>query len=84
MAFEYKVDYVEAEVTDKDVEKGVAWNKIVAQTETKLTSLNEDGWEFYRSEVIPFDVQKTNCFGSPTGEKSSRRLMIFIFRRDVV
>ena len=33
MNYEYKVDYIDAKVTDRDVDKGVAWSKITAQTE---------------------------------------------------
>ena len=81
MNYEYKVDYIDAKVTDRDVDKGIAWSKITAQTETKLTERNEQGWEFYRSELISTDIAKTNCFGSETGEKTSARVLIFIFRR---
>lgn len=83
MNYEYNVDYIEATVTDKDVKAGTAWSKITAQTETLLTDKNEQGWEFYRSEVITTEIKETNCFGKETGESWTRRVLIFIFRRQV-
>jgi len=83
MNYEYKVSYIDAEVTDTDVSKGVAWSKITAQTETRLTEMNEEGWEFYGSEVIAADIKETNCWGKETGESTSARVLIFIFRRPV-
>jgi hypothetical protein len=83
MSYEYKVNYIEAIVTDKDVSKGVAWSKLTAQTETKLTEMNELGWEFMRSEVIKVEIQKTGCFGSKSGESLNANVLIFVFRREV-
>jgi hypothetical protein len=83
MNYEYKVDYIEAIVTDSDVTKGVAWSKITAQTETKLTEWNESGWEFLRSEIINAEIQETSCFGNKTGKSQNRNVLIFVFRRDV-
>jgi len=83
MKYEYNVDYLEAEVTDKDVAAGGAWEKITAQTETLLTDKNEQGWEFYRSELISTEIKETSCFGRETGNSYTRRVLIFIFRRQV-
>ena len=81
--YEYKVDYLEAKVTDKDVKQGTAWPKIAAQSETKLTEWNEQGWEFFRSEAISTTVQETSCFGRPTGDVEHTNILIFVFRREV-
>lgn len=83
MKYEYKIDYIEAQVTDKDVKKGLAGQKTTAQVETKLTDWNEKGWEFFRSEVIHVEVKETNCFGKPTGESFTVNIVMFVFRREV-
>ncbi len=83
MNYEYNVDYIEAVVTDKDVRAGDAWSKITAQTETLLTDKNEEGWEFFRSEVIATEIKKTNCLGKETGESTIQRVLIFVFRKEV-
>src|SRR5262249_32267326 len=44
MKYEYKVDYLEASVTDRDVKRGDAWQKTSAQVEVKLTEYNKQGW----------------------------------------
>ena len=83
MKYEYKIDYLEATVTDKDVKKGIAGSKTTAQVETKLTEWNEKGWDYYRSDVLNVVVQMTNCFGKPTGESLTLNILMFVFRRDV-
>src|SRR5262249_29711341 len=81
--YEYKVDYLEASVTDRDVRKGDAWKKTTAQVEVKLTEWNKNGWEYYRSDVMHVDVKQTNCFGSQTGESVTVNILIMIFRKEV-
>lgn len=83
MRYEYKIDYIEAVVTDKDVAKGIAGQKITAQVETKLTEWGELGWDYYRSEVIRVEVKQTNCFGGTTGKSYVINLLMFIFRREI-
>jgi len=83
MRYEYKTDYIEATVTDKDVKKGIAGAKVTAQIETKLTEWGEQGFEFYRSDVVSVEVQETSCFGKPTGETINLSILIFIFRREI-
>ncbi len=83
MRHEYSIDYIEAKVTDTDVEKGIAGQKVTAQVETKLTEWGEKGWDYYRSEVIRVEVQKTNCFGSATGESFNVNILMFVFRREI-
>lgn len=81
--YQYKIDYIEAQVTDKDVKKGIAGSKTTAQVETKLTEWGEKGWEFFRSEVIHVDVKITNCFGKPTGESVTLNILMFVFRQEI-
>lgn len=83
MKYEYKIDYLEAVVTDKDVKKGIAGSKTTAQVETKLTEWNEKGWAYYRSDVLRVEVKMTNCFGKPTGESMTINILMFVFRREV-
>jgi hypothetical protein len=81
--YEYKVDYLEASVTDRDVRKGDAWKKTTGQVEVKLTEANKQGWEYYRSDVMHVDVKQTNCFGSQTGEAVAVNILILIFRKEI-
>jgi hypothetical protein len=83
MKHEFKIDYIEAVVTDKDVLKGIAGQKVTAQVETKLTEWGEQGWDYYRSEVIRIEVLQTNCFGGKTGKAHSLNLLMFVFRREI-
>jgi hypothetical protein len=81
--YEYKVDYLEASVTDRDVRRGDAWQKTSAQVEVKLTEANKQGWEYYRSDVMHVDVKKTNCFGSQTGESVTVNILILVYRKEI-
>ncbi len=83
MKYEYKIDYLEAIVTDKDARKGLIGPKTAAQVETKLTEWNEKGWEYYRSDVLRVEVKATSCFGKPTGESVTSNILMFVFRREV-
>ena len=83
MRYQYKIDYIEAKVTDKDVKQGIAGQKTTAQVETKLTEWGEKGWEFYRSEVVRVEVAQTNCFGSKTGESFTINIVMFVFRQEI-
>jgi hypothetical protein len=83
MKYEYKIDYIEANITDADVKKGVGGAKVTGQIEVKLGEWADQGYEFYRSEVIPLEVHKTGCFGNRTGESTRLRLLMFIFRKEI-
>ena len=83
VAWEYKVDYINAEVTDKDVKAGTAGSKVTGQAEIKLGEWAQKGFEFHRSEVISVEVHKTSCFGNKTGESVHINLVLFVFRREV-
>ena len=59
--YEYKCDFIDANVTDKDIRKGSAGSKVTGQVELKLSEWNERGWEFHRSEVIDVSIKDTGC-----------------------
>ena len=81
--YEYKIDYIEANITDADVKKGIGGAKVTGQVEAKLGEWADRGYEFYRSEVIPLEIHETGCFGKKTGETSSLRMLMFIFRKEI-
>ena len=81
--YEYQIDYIQPSVKDSEVMAGKAGGKITAQIELKFTEWGEKGFEFYSSEGIPFEVKKTNCFGTPTGEVYRLHLLVFLFRREI-
>ena len=83
MAWEYKIDYINAEVTDRDIKAGKAGQKVVSQAEIKLDEWAAQGFDFYRSEVIEVEVHQTGCFGKQTGSSTRLNLVLFIFRREV-
>jgi len=83
MQYEYKVDHISADVNDTDLRKGIAGQKVAGQVEIKISEWTNEGWEFYRSDVVPVTVNKTGCFGGRTGEGINISILFFVFRREV-
>ncbi len=80
--FEYRVDAIQAAVTDSDIAKGVAGQKVGSQVELKLKELSKLGYEFYRE--FPVDVTiKKGCFGFNLKEAGSITIIVMVFRRPV-
>lgn len=88
--YEYKVDAIQATVTDADISKGVAGSVVAGQVELKLKELSKQGFEFYREFPVTVKV-KEGCFGSVQklfGQGGSKdptfTIIVMVFRRPVV
>lgn len=76
--YDYRVDAIQAAVTESDIAKGVAGQKVGSQVELKLKELAKQGYEFYRE--FPVDVKvKKGCMGK--GEETSITIIVMVFRR---
>lgn len=61
MEYQYKVTYLQADVTTADIRKGTAASKVCAKLELTLQELARDDWELqgqYKFEV----AVKAGCF----------------------
>lgn len=84
MPYEYKVDSLQAEITDRSVRDGTASKKVVAQIEVKLREWTDKGFEFYRSDVVEVGVKETGCLGLwKTGKSIDIQILVFFFRRQI-
>tara|TARA_B100000674_G_C37651216_1_gene828032 strand:+ start:101 stop:343 length:243 start_codon:yes stop_codon:yes gene_type:complete len=79
--YKYKVTAFNAEVTDRDKDKG---EKIRTQLEEDLAEHANDGWEFVGQYTFGYTIAQTGCFGGSTGKSagdgSVRQL---VFRKEV-
>jgi hypothetical protein len=80
--FEYRVDAIQAAVTEKDITKGVAGKKVAGQVEMKLKELSKEGYEFYREFPVDVKVQK-GCMGVMSKGETNITIIVMVFRRSV-
>ena len=78
--WEYKVESIDVQVSDGDMRKGVAGNKIATQVELKIMDLSEAGYEFYGQYPINVDVSG-GCFNNKIVDQY--RVLVLIFRRQI-
>ncbi len=87
--YEYKVDSIDAAITPKDIQKGLAPSKITSQVELKLKELSGKGFEFYNQFPVEVAVKK-GCFTKliealNPQNKISDKITIYtlVFRREI-
>lgn len=81
--YEYKVDSLEAKVSEADLKKGQGGAKVVAQVETKLADWAKNGWQLHSQNFVNVTVAP-GCFSRLTGAKDfTVPIMILVFYRQV-
>lgn len=81
--YEYKVDFLEATVAEKDIKKGLSGQKVATQVELKLGEYQKKGYEFYSQNVVAVQVAP-GCLTMLRGGKGfTVDIMIMVFRRVV-
>lgn len=78
--YEYKVDAIQAAVSEGDIKKGVAGQKVGSQVEVKLGELSRQGYEFYREFPVPVKVA-TGCGSKKTVYEVT--IIVMVFRRAI-
>ena len=79
--YEYKVDVLQAAVSEGDVTNGVAGKKVGSQVEIKLSELAAEGYEFYREFAVPVTIKPGCEFG---GNKAyDVTFIVMVFRRQI-
>lgn len=73
MNYEFRVEWIDVKVTQRDVNQGIAGTKMVAQIESRLSEMDRGGWEFCNE--IPFTAgiyAPSGCLAALTGNNNSR------------
>ncbi len=78
MTYDYRVDSVRAEVTERSVLDGTAGEKIAAQVELKVREWAARGYELQLSEVMSMCVKGTCLFGLLPSKEGDIQLDTFI------
>lgn len=76
--YKYRVKYLLANVTDSDITKGLAGEKVAQQMEIMFNDNMEEGYEFYSQNVVTVNVQ-TGCGSGKTS--GVRSIDIAVFRK---
>lgn len=86
--YEYRVDSIQAAITESDINKNVANQKVSAQVEMKLKELMQQGFEFHSQFPVTVKVNPSGCltlipgigklFAGPVAEVT---IIVLVFRR---
>lgn len=74
---DYRVISIETSVTQSDINKGVAGEKVALQVEQTLKTLGREGFEFHNTFPVNVNI-KPGCFGTGSGSLS---ILVMVFRR---
>jgi len=78
--WEYKVESIEAQVSEGDIRQGLSGKKIATQVELKIMDLSEAGYDFYGQYPVEVNVSG-GCFGNK--DMGSITVLVLVFRRQL-
>ena len=79
--YDYKVKYLAANVSQKDIDSGEAGGMVAEQLETTLNQMTESGYEYYSSTNVSVGIAQGCMAGN--NAQTSTTLKVDIFRKDV-
>lgn len=80
--YEYKVDSIQAAISEADLRKGAAGSKVASQVELKLRELSKQGYEYYSEFPVNVTIQR-GCRGRKSDKDNEVQLIMMVFRRKI-
>ena len=81
--YEYKVDYINSNVSASEVSNGSAGNKVAKQVEQKITQHMQEGFELYQQFDSSVKV-KQGCLAGLIGRSSEYiTITTTVFRKEI-
>ncbi len=77
--YNYKVQYLKGNVSEKDINSGSAGTKIANQVEDTLNKLSGEGYEYYSSTTVSVGISR-GCLSY--NEPTSTNITVDIFRKE--
>jgi hypothetical protein len=78
--YNYKVQYLKGNVSQKDIDSGSAGNMIANQVESTLNGMTEEGYEYYSSTNVSVGIAQGCMAGN--NAQTSTTITVDIFRKE--
>ena len=79
--YDFKVEYLNTNVTQKDIDSGESGRKVANQVEIKLQEMMDNGFEYYGRTTCNVNI-KPGCTIGQNNSPSSVIIHVNIFRKE--